>query len=138
MKEIIYDITSSSKLSSVAFELLRLLDNRIFIFYGEVGAGKTTLIKHLCHHLNVMDPVSSPTFSIVNEYAISESEKVFHFDLYRLNNIEEALDIGIETYINTDNYCFIEWPDLIESLLPEKYSILNIRFVGHKRKLIVL
>ena len=138
MKEIIYDITSSSKLSSVAFELLRLLDNRIFIFYGEVGAGKTTLIKHLCHHLKVMDPVSSPTFSIVNEYAISESEKVFHFDLYRLNNIEEALDIGIETYINTENYCFIEWPDLIESLLPQKYSILNIRFEGHKRKLVVL
>tara|TARA_B100000427_G_scaffold195032_1_gene162124 strand:- start:248 stop:664 length:417 start_codon:yes stop_codon:yes gene_type:complete len=138
MKEIIYDITSSSKLSSVACELLRLLDNRIFIFYGEVGAGKTTLIKHLCHHLNVMDPVSSPTFSIVNEYMTSENKKIFHFDLYRLNNIEEVIDMGVETYLNTDNYCFIEWPDLIESLLPKNYSILNIRFVGCKRKLIVL
>ena len=138
MKEIIYDITSSSSLSSVAFELLRLSDNRIFAFYGEVGAGKTTLIKHLCHHLNVIDPVSSPTFSIVNEYMNSRNTKIFHFDLYRLNSIAEAIDLGVETYVNTENYCFIEWPDLIESLLPDNYTTLSIRFVGHKRKLVVL
>ena len=138
MKEIIYDITSLSELSSVAFELLRLSDNRIFVFYGEVGAGKTTFIKHLCHHLNVVEPVSSPTFSIINEYMTSGKTKIFHFDLYRLNNIEEAIGLGVETYLNTENYCFIEWPDLIESLLPENYSILSIRFVGHKRKLVVL
>ena len=138
MKETIYDITSPSSLSSVAFELLRLSDNRIFAFYGEVGAGKTTLIKHLCHHLNVIDPVSSPTFSIVNEYMTSRKTKIFHFDLYRLNNIAEAIDLGVETYVNTENYCFIEWPDLIESLLPDNYTTLNIRFGGHKRKLVVL
>ena len=138
MKEIIYDITSSSDLSSVAFELLRLSDNRIFVLYGEVGAGKTTLIKHLCHHLNVLDPVSSPTFSIVNEYMTYRNKKIFHFDLYRLNSIAEAIDLGVETYVNTENYCFIEWPDLIESLLPDNYTTLSIRFVGHKRKLVVL
>ena len=138
MKKNIYDITSLSKLSSVALELLTLSDNRIFAFSGELGAGKTTLIKHLCHHLNVIDPVSSPTFSIVNEYMTSENKKVFHFDLYRLNSTEEAIRMGIETYINTENYCFIEWPDLIESLLPNNYSMLNIKFIGHKRKLVVL
>lgn len=138
MKETIYDITSPSSLSSVAFELLRSSDNRIFAFYGEVGAGKTTLIKHLCHHLNVTDPVSSPTFSIVNEYMTSRNTKIFHFDLYRLNNIAEAIDLGVETYVNTENYCFIEWPDLIESLLPDNYTTLSISFVGHKRKLVVL
>jgi len=138
MKEIIYDITALSELSSVAFELLRLSDNRIFAFYGDMGTGKTTLIKHLCHHLNVIDPVSSPTFSIVNEYMTSENKKVFHFDLYRLNNIEEAMRMGIETYLNTENYCFIEWPNLIESLLPNNCSMLSIKFIGHKRKLVVL
>ncbi len=138
MKETIYDITSHSSLSSVAFELLRSSDNHIFAFYGEVGAGKTTLIKHLCHHLNVIDPVSSPTFSIVNEYMTSRNTKIFHFDLYRLNNIAEAIDLGVETYVNTENYCFIEWPDLIESLLPDNYTTLSIRFLGHNRKLVVL
>ena len=138
MNNQIYDISSLHQLSECARLLLTLSDNRIFVFYGEVGAGKTTFIKHLCHHLNVVEPVSSPTFSIVNEYMTSENKKIFHFDLYRLNNIEEVIDMGVETYLNTDNYCFIEWPDLIESLLPKNYSILNIRFVGCKRKLIVL
>ena len=138
MKKNIYDITALSKLSSVACELLSLSDNRIFVFYGEVGAGKTTLIKCLCHHLSVIDPVSSPTFSIVNEYITSGNKKVFHFDLYRLSSIEEAIYMGIETYIHTDNYCFIEWPDLIEPLLPNNYNILSIRLVGSKRELVVL
>ena len=138
MKEITYDITSLSELSSVTFELLRLSDNRIFAFYGEMGAGKTTLIKHLCHHLNVIDPVSSPTFSIVNEYMNSENKKVFHFDLYRLNSIEEAMRMGIETYLNTENYSFIECPNIIEALLPNNCSVLSIRFIGQKRKLVVM
>ena len=86
----------------------------------------------------MIDPVSSPTFSIVNEYMNSENKKVFHFDLYRLNSIEEAMRMGIETYLNTENYCFIEWPNIIESLLPNNCSVLSIRFIGQKRKLVVM
>ena len=134
----IYDITSEEKLSSTALELLRLSDNRIFTFYGEMGSGKTTCVKHLCHHLKVIDPVSSPTFSIVNEYMKEDHEKVFHFDFYRLDNIREAVQMGVEIYLNSGNYCFIEWPDLIESFLPTNYNVIKLHINNNNRELIVL
>lgn len=101
-------------------ELLKLKQkSNVFAFYGHMGAGKTTLIKAICRGLKVTDEVNSPTFSIVNEYNTCCGEAVFHFDFYRINKIEEAFDIGYENYFYSSSYCFIEWPDKIEQLLPE-------------------
>ncbi len=92
---------------------------RIFAFYGQMGAGKTTFIKAICSELGVSDIVQSPTFSIINEYKTLAGESVFHFDFYRIRSIIEVFDIGYEDYLYSGNYCFIEWPELVESLLPE-------------------
>jgi tRNA threonylcarbamoyladenosine biosynthesis protein TsaE len=94
--------------------------SKIFAFHGELGAGKTTLIKSLCHELGVVDTVNSPTFTIINVYKTENNEEVFHFDLYRLTSESEALDIGYEEYIYNDSYCFIEWPEKISNLLPSE------------------
>ena len=83
-----------------------------------MGVGKTTLIKELCKYLGVNDTISSPTFSLINEYTTALNECIYHFDLYRITNDEEALDIGIEDYLYSKNWCFIEWPQNIENLLP--------------------
>ena len=133
-----YDINSLDKLSSVALELLSLSDNRIFALYGEMGVGKTTLVKYMCYHLKVFDSISSPTFSIVNEYVNSDRNRLFHFDFYRLNKIEEIQALGVDTYFNSGNYCFIEWPELIESLLPNKHQIIEIKHLTDKRQLFLL
>ncbi|MXV49741.1 tRNA (adenosine(37)-N6)-threonylcarbamoyltransferase complex ATPase subunit type 1 TsaE [Pedobacter sp. HMF7647] len=90
---------------------------RVFLFYGDMGAGKTTFIKALCQSLGVQASVSSPTFSIVNEYP-SEAGPVYHFDFYRIKTQEEALDIGIEEYFYSSHYCFVEWPEKIPDLIP--------------------
>ena len=97
----------------------------VFAFHGEMGAGKTTLIKALCHLLGVAGTTSSPTFSIVNEYA-TDGGQVFHFDFYRLKNQTEALDMGYEEYFYSGNYCFIEWPEKIPDLLPLHYIKVEI------------
>ena len=133
-----YDISTLDKLSSVALELLSLTDNRIFALYGGLGVGKTTLVKYMCNHLKVLDSVSSPTFSIVNEYVSETNNPVFHFDLYRLNNIEECLKLGLDTYLSSGSYCFIEWPNLIESWLPTNHHVIKIEEIQDKRQLLVL
>ena len=95
-------------------------DHRVFAFYGSMGAGKTTFIKAVCEALGVKDQVTSPTFAIVNVYeADSISQSVYHFDFYRIKRLEEAYDMGCEEYFYSGNLCFIEWPELIEDLLPE-------------------
>ena len=108
----------------------KLLDHgnayNVWLFYGEMGAGKTTLIKSICECLKVEDTVNSPTFSLVNEYQTCDSETIYHFDFYRLNNEEEALDIGVEDYFYSGNRCFIEWPTMIPSLLPENALKIEI------------
>ncbi len=91
---------------------------RIFAFYGSMGSGKTTFIKAICRILGVPDTVNSPSFAIVNQYDSGSGEPVFHFDFYRIKKTEEALDIGYEDYFFSGNYCFIEWPEKIEHLLP--------------------
>lgn len=101
-------------------------DERIFAFYGKMGAGKTSLIKELCNYLNVEDIVCSPTFAIVNEYKTNEGESIFHFDFYRIKSEKEAYDIGYEDYFYSGNYCFIEWSEKITELLPEKYVKIQI------------
>jgi tRNA threonylcarbamoyladenosine biosynthesis protein TsaE len=103
--------------------------NRIFLFYGEMGAGKTTLIKAICQYLGVTEPATSPTFSIVNEYE-GRDNKIFHFDFYRLKNETEALDMGYEEYFYSGAYCFIEWPEKIPNLLPEHYVRIKIEVTG--------
>ncbi|HET7818146.1 MAG TPA: tRNA (adenosine(37)-N6)-threonylcarbamoyltransferase complex ATPase subunit type 1 TsaE [Bacteroidia bacterium] len=106
-------------------------EKKVFCFYGEMGAGKTTLIKEICKQLGVTDEGSSPTFSIVNEYKISapdnKSAKCYHFDLYRLKSESEFFDIGYEDYIFSGNYCFIEWPEKVEHLLPQEVVKVVIR-----------
>jgi tRNA threonylcarbamoyladenosine biosynthesis protein TsaE len=93
-------------------------DKRVFAFYGQMGAGKTTFIKALCEELGVRETINSPTFSIVNEYGGKNNVSIYHFDFYRINSIEEAFDFGYEDYFYSGNYCFIEWPELVENLLP--------------------
>ena len=93
-----------------------------------MGSGKTTLIKEICKQLGSKDNFSSPTYSIVNEYSVADSSsKIFHIDCYRLKNFEEALAIGMEEYLNGDDYCFVEWPELIESLFPDDVVKISIR-----------
>lgn len=95
--------------------------HRVFAFDGQMGAGKTTFIKKLCEEMGTLDVVNSPTFAIVNVYDVERPHKgeVYHFDCYRLKDIREAMDFGAEEYLYSGNYCFIEWPELIEALLPE-------------------
>lgn len=100
-------------------------DQKIFLFYGDMGAGKTTFIKSLCAALGVKESVTSPTFSIVNEY-VAGANKIFHFDFYRLKNQNEALDMGYEEYFYSGAYCFIEWPEKIPDLIPSHYLKVEI------------
>ncbi|MDB5133622.1 MAG: tsaE [Mucilaginibacter sp.] len=108
---------------------------RIFLFYGDMGAGKTTFIKAICDCLGTHEPVTSPTFSIVNEYEGLNS-KIYHFDFYRLKNQNEAFDMGYEEYLYSGQYCFIEWPEKISGLLPEHYIRIDIQVLdNNERKL---
>lgn len=94
-------------------------ESTVFAFYGKMGAGKTTFIKAVCEALGVTDVINSPTFAIVNEYLDGKGEPIYHFDFYRIKRPQEVLDIGYEDYVYSGNVCFMEWPELIEDLLPE-------------------
>ncbi|GAB4046203.1 tRNA (adenosine(37)-N6)-threonylcarbamoyltransferase complex ATPase subunit type 1 TsaE [Spirosoma litoris] len=123
------------ELDTVAHQLLAEGRQRtVWLLDGEMGAGKTTLIKALCRALGVVSTVHSPTFSIVNEYTTHEGHSVYHFDCYRLKNEAEALDIGIEEYFASGDYCFIEWPERIMSLWPARYYQvqLSVDTDGHR------
>lgn len=109
---------SLQDLPKIASEIISSAKNKTLLFYGQMGVGKTTLIKELCKSLGVLDNISSPTFSLVNEYQTANNDKVYHFDFYRIEDEEEAYDIGIEDYFDSKNWCFIEWPENIENLLP--------------------
>jgi tRNA threonylcarbamoyladenosine biosynthesis protein TsaE len=100
--------------------------HRVFALFGNMGAGKTTFIKALCKKLHVKDVVNSPTFAIVNEYLDTNGESVFHFDFYRLKKESEAIDIGYDEYVYSGCYCFMEWPEKIENLLPEGYVSVRL------------
>lgn len=108
---------------------------KIFLFYGDMGAGKTTFIKLLCESLGVKEPVTSPTFSIVNEYQ-GESSRIYHFDFYRLKNQSEALDLGYEEYFYSGNYCFIEWPEKIPDLWPGHYIRVDVQVISDNERLL--
>lgn len=119
--------SSTEELSVVAAKLLEAFpEERFYAFFGAMGVGKTTLIKEICRQLGVTDNVCSPTFAIINEYTKRGGEPVYHFDFYRLKRIEEAYDIGYEEYFYSGYYCFTEWTEKIEPLLPDHYLRLEI------------
>jgi len=113
-------ITEEKELAAVASLLFKEFKNsRVFVFSGTLGSGKTTFIKYLCKRLGVKDGISSPTFSLVNEYECIDGSIIYHFDFYRIKDIHEAYDIGYEEYFYSGNYCFIEWPEKIPGLVPQ-------------------
>ncbi|CAN5798136.1 tRNA (adenosine(37)-N6)-threonylcarbamoyltransferase complex ATPase subunit type 1 TsaE [soil metagenome] len=111
--------------------------SRIFAFHGDLGAGKTTFIKAICAALGVKDAMSSPSFSLVNEYHDANDNPVYHFDLYRLKSPQEAFDIGLEEYLYSGNYCFIEWPERAGEIFPEETVHVTIKGVDGKREITV-
>jgi tRNA threonylcarbamoyladenosine biosynthesis protein TsaE len=111
-------------------------DRRIWLLHGDMGAGKTTLVREFCHQLEVADRVSSPTFSLVNEYRTQGGGRVCHFDFYRIKNEAEAFDIGTEEYLDSGDYCFVEWPEKIPSLLEGKRAEVSIRTTGDTQRTI--
>ena len=124
---LVVEIHSVDELAEVARRLLaEFAADRFFAFFGKMGVGKTTLIKEICAELGVEDNVCSPTFAIVNEYSDREGEPVYHFDFYRLKSVAEAYDIGYEEYFYSGCYCFTEWTEKIEELLPERYVRVEI------------
>lgn len=126
------------ELSDVAKEVIKETSSKKLLFFGEMGSGKTTLIKEICKQLGTDDIISSPTFSLVNEYQTSNQEVIYHFDFYRIEDEEEAYDIGIEDYFNSDAWCFIEWPNNIENLLPLEATNLNITILDNGKRNIQL
>ena len=103
-----------------------LKEGRIFAFYGKMGSGKTTFIKSLCEELGVTDAINSPTFAIVNEYEDRDGNTIYHFDFYRIKSLAEVYNMGYEEYFYSDAYCFLEWPELVEELLPEEHIRVDI------------
>ena len=129
-------IFSLDEIKQVAKKIIAEKPHKIILFHGTMGVGKTTLIKALAKELGVNDATSSPTFSIVNEYEAKDNQKVFHFDMYRLKSETEALDMGIEDYLYSGNWCFIEWAEKIPNLLPGEFSTINLyQTVDGKRNL---
>lgn len=119
-------LNSEFDLPEAAAALLALADDeKVFLFEGEMGAGKTTLTKTICHQLGVRDTASSPTYSIVNEYKYQDG-KVYHFDFFRIKTENEAFDMGFEEYLDSGEYCFIEWPEMIPNLWPLHYIRIKI------------
>jgi tRNA threonylcarbamoyladenosine biosynthesis protein TsaE len=119
-------IPSLDKIADAAREFVEQIgDKRVFAFYGGMGAGKTTFIKAVCEQLGVKDAVTSPTFAIVNEYA-SDFGPVYHFDFYRIKNLGEVMDLGFDDYAYSGNFCLMEWPELIEDLLPDNTVNVHI------------
>lgn len=129
------EVNSLADLPVVAQQLSDFAGNeKVFIFEGDMGAGKTTFIKNFCKHLGIADVVSSPTYSIVNEYE-SPNGPVFHFDFYRIKDIREAYDLGYEEYFYGGGVCLIEWPERVEELLPEKLIKVEIKVLDENRRL---
>ena len=127
-------IDALSKLPAAAQEIISKLEEvRKVFFYGEVGAGKTTLIKEICKQLGLQDEITSPSYPIINQYTWTvngENKRLNHIDLYRLNDIEEALNLGIEDYLDDDSYCFIDWPALIEPIVGD--NLLKIKILHNE------
>jgi tRNA threonylcarbamoyladenosine biosynthesis protein TsaE len=120
----------------------KLLDQtkgkRIYAFYGAMGAGKTTIIKALCEYLGAADLVSSPTFTLVNEYRTTGGESMYHIDFYRIKKLDEVFDFGIEEYLTGEKYCFMEWPELVEDILPEETVRVRISVEENEERMLLV
>jgi tRNA threonylcarbamoyladenosine biosynthesis protein TsaE len=131
------EVKSLSEINHIAARFIQAHPaDRIFAFYGGMGAGKTTFIKALCEEMQVLDYVTSPSFSLINEYKTENSGTIFHFDFYRIKSLREVYDIGYEDYFYSSDYCFIEWPELIEPLLPSIAVKVLIREIEDGRRII--
>lgn len=129
---------SLDEIGIAAKELLAQNPAKVILFNGEMGAGKTTFIKALSKELGVMQATASPTFSLVNEYAAQNGGLIYHFDVYRLKNEAEALDMGIDEYLYSGNWCFIEWAEKIPNLIPDEHAVVNLSVLaGGRRKLVL-
>ena len=126
-----------NNIDNIAKELINSFKNKIVIFNGDMGSGKTTIISSIVNFLGANVKVSSPTFSIVNEYNVDEGT-IYHFDFYRLKNSKEALDLGIYEYLSSGNWNFIEWGEKIQELLPEEFTTVNIKVISKEKRLLEL
>ena len=126
-----------SEIKEVARRVIQNAKTKRILFYGEMGAGKTTLIKEICKELGVETAISSPTFSLVNEYEIPGSV-IYHFDFYRIESLAEAFDVGIEDYFYSGNYIFIEWPEKIAEILPENSNIVTLKKTNNRSRTLKL
>ncbi|MGO4819628.1 tRNA (adenosine(37)-N6)-threonylcarbamoyltransferase complex ATPase subunit type 1 TsaE [Flavobacterium sp. W22_SRS_FP1] len=131
-------IFSLDEIEDVARKLIAEKPNKVILFHGEMGAGKTTFIKQLVKELGVTEATSSPTFSLVNEYQTIDNHIVYHFDFYRLKTETEALDMGVEEYLYSGNWCFIEWAEQIPNLIPEIHSVITIQALPDGKRLLKL
>ena len=123
-----------NELDDIAAQLIKSNANaRVFAFYGEMGAGKTTFIQHICKHLQTLDQVISPTFGIINQYVTANNNVICHFDFYRIKNSNEYFNLGCEEYFFSGDWCFIEWPEKIAGLLPESHVEVHIDVKDYKR-----
>jgi tRNA threonylcarbamoyladenosine biosynthesis protein TsaE len=129
---------SIEQLAEVAQQILDQNPEKVILFNGEMGVGKTTLIKQLCKTLGVNGATSSPTFSLVNEYQTSGNQTVYHFDFYRLNKETEALDMGVDDYLYSGNWCFIEWSEKIANLIPRQHTLITIELLPSGERLLEL
>jgi len=120
-------IFSINEIDTVAKLILEENPQKIILFKAEMGTGKTTLIKALCKILKVRENVSSPTFSLVNQYQTEDEKNIYHFDFYRIKSEEEALDFGVEDYLYSGSFCFLEWFEKIPNLIPEKHTLIEIK-----------
>ena len=129
---------SLNELSQIAKDVIKNASNKVLLFYGEMGVGKTTLIKEICKNLGVEDIAHSPTFSLVNEYQTNNNDTVYHFDFYRIENEEEAYDMGVEDYLYSNNWCLIECPENIKNLLPLEAVVVKINLLENDERNIQL